>query len=140
MAGIDLTRHIDRIENEVRSGRQIDAAARAMADSLRDATARYLGGDLTMSGTGESATVEVGDQSATRLSVRTGGVYGLADGGRRRAVEAEAETGKALATPWGPKQRVKGSTWAGFGITAAHGREALRDGIAAYMDNLEFGD
>jgi hypothetical protein len=109
-----------------------------MAEALRAATAGYLGGDLTMSRAG-SATIEVGDRSSSRLSVRSGGVYGLADGGRRRVVDAEVATGTALNTPWGPKQRVKGSTWGGFGITAAHGRDAIRAGIEAYMANLEFG-
>lgn len=135
----DLTRHIDRIEQQIRGGRQIDAAATAMADSLREATARYLGGGLSMSGAG-SASIDVGDRTSSRLSVRSGGVYGLADGGRRRAVAAEAEQGSALSTPWGPRQSVKGSTWAGFDITGRHGRDAIRAAIAAYIDNLEFGN
>jgi hypothetical protein len=109
-----------------------------MAEALREAAAGYLGGDLTMSGAG-TASIEVGDRARSRLSVRSGGVYGLADTGRRRAVEAVAETGTALATPWGPRQRVAGSTWGGFGITAAHGRDAIRAGIQAYLDALEFG-
>lgn len=145
MAGVkvpDIGKYIDRIEDRIRSGRHIDAAADAMADALSKAAARYIGGDLRMSGVrgGGSARIEPGATSGLSISVRSGGVYGLADSGRRRAVAAEAAPGSALATPFGPRRRVKGSTWGGFHITERHAREAFAEGIGAYMDALDWWD
>jgi hypothetical protein len=135
----DIGKYIDRIEDKIRNGRQIDAAADAMADSLRQATGRYLGG-LSMSGTGRAVSVEAGPSSGHSITVRSGGAYGLADSGRRRAVPAVAAPGRALQTPWGPRQRVRGSTWAGFNITERHAAEAFSAGIAAYMNELDWFD
>jgi hypothetical protein len=139
MAGVpDLTRYIDRIEERVRQGPHIDSAVAAMTESLANAARAHLGGDLTMSGTGQEAIIEPGRADGHQLTVRTGGVYALADTGRRRAVDAEAAPGEALATPFGPRRRVRGSTWPGFGITERHGRDALQEGIRAFMRDLQW--
>lgn len=112
-------------------------AAEAMGDALVAAAGRYLGGDATMSGTGRTVTVET-DGAAGTATVTPGGAWGLADGGRRVVRPARRPRGKrGLATPWGPRASVKGSTWPGFGIGAAAqtevadaGRQAIREAVA----------
>ena len=61
-----------------------------------------------------------------------GATYALADKGRRRAVPARSARG--LATPWGPRVSVKGSTTAGFGIGAAAGPDVLAPASTPYVN------
>jgi len=112
-------------------------AAQAMADALLALAAGYLGGDATMSGTGRAVTVEPSsaDGSAT---IRAGGAWGLADGGRRVVRPARRSGNRGgLRTPWGPRASVKGSTSAGLGISDRSsevldaGKQAIRDAVGA---------
>jgi hypothetical protein len=123
---------LDALTERVTSSATTTATAVAMADALTDIAAGYLGGDLTMSGVG-SAVIDPATADGAAV-VRTGGVYGLADGGRRAVRRATAPRRSALATPWGPRASVAGSTWAGFHITdrargdvLEAGRQAIRD-------------
>lgn len=134
---VDLTRRLDRlvrrVENQVHT-----AAADAMAEAFRDGVARKLGGDLTFSGGAGTVRVK-GEAERGRITVNVGGAYGLADQGRRRAVQARAGKGRALATPFGPRRSVRGSVWRGFGITRQYGRRAIGAGVDALMDDVDWG-
>jgi hypothetical protein len=138
MVSIDLTRYVDDAEQRINDTQVADAAATAMADTLTIATASYLGPGLTFSGGAGTATITPRSVQG-RASVATGGAYGLANHGRSAVVTAHAAAGSALVTPWGPRASVKGSTWGGFGITAAHSAEAFEAGTDAAVAALDWG-
>jgi hypothetical protein len=103
-----------------------------MAKAMRAATARAIGGDLRMSGSDAGAARIEPSTSAGEASVEmSGATYALADKGRRRSRPARARRGHALATPWGPRVSVRGSTWAGFDITDRTARKAITAGVKA---------
>lgn len=133
---VDLTRHLDRLVQRVETQVHTEAAD-AMADTLQRGAQRAMGGDLTFSGGGGTVRIK-GDAEQGRAVVKVAGAYALADKGRRRRVEAVAR-GAGLSTPWGPRKSVRGSTWRGFGITDRFGREALRDGVDAVVDSVDWG-
>lgn len=110
------------------------AAAEAMASTLSDVAAQYMGGDLALSGTKRGAAVITPDERGGAAIVRTGGVYGLADGGRRVVRPALAPRRSALTTPWGPRASVSGSTWAGFGITDRARGDVFEAGRRAFRE------
>lgn len=112
----------------------MSAAADAMGEALLDVAARALGGDVTMSGTGRAVTVE--PQSTDGVAtVRAGGAYGLADAGRHRERRATRRGRRGgLATPWGPRASVAGSTWAGLRIGDRAGRDVYDAGRQAIRD------
>lgn len=138
-----LAQTVEDVAERATSAATTRAAARAMADELRDVTERYLGGDLTMSGAKPRASARIEPQSSKgSASVETGGAYGLADLGRRRAVPARGKRkrgkrGRALRTPWGPRVSVDGSTWAGFDITERAARDVFKAGTDAVTEALE---
>lgn len=133
---VDLTGHLDKLVRRV--DQQVHtAAADAMAEAFRDSTARAMGGDLSFSGGAGTVRID-GDAHRGRVVVTVGGAFRLADQGRRRVVPATAK-GRALRTPYGPRRSVKGSTWRGFGITQRYGREALRAGMKAVVDDVKWG-
>ena len=114
-----------------------DAAVKVM----RQATAAVIGGDLTMSGLkrGGAARIEA-KPGRNRVTIElSGGAYTLADKGRRRAVAATARPGSALATPFGPRMAVRGSTTAGAHITDRAGPKALDEAADAIVDDLDWG-
>lgn len=96
------------------------AAAGAMADLLRNATTGYLGGDLTFSGGGGTATITPVSQ-AGRSVVKVGGAYSLANSGRHQPAGA------------------RGGSWGGFSITETHSAAAFTAGRAAFMNGIEWG-
>jgi hypothetical protein len=134
---VDLTGHLDRLVRRVETQVHTEAGAE-MADTLQRGAQSAMGGDLTFSGGGGTVRIE-GDADVGRAVVKVAGAYGLADKGRRRQVEAVAGRGSALRTPWGPRRSVRGSTWRGFGLTDRYGRDALRAGIDAVVDNVDWG-
>ena len=138
---IDLTAPLERLARQLAQVDLARAGADAGAEVMRQATASYLGGKLTMSGLGGGeAEFDTSNTRASHVSiVGVGGTFALADQGRQRSVEAHAGRGSALNTPWGPRASAKGSTWAGFGITDRHGGEALQAAAAAIVDDIEWG-
>lgn len=133
---VDLTGHLDRLVQRVENQVHVEAAD-VMAESLRRGAASAMGGDLTFSGGAGTARV-TGKAERGRVVVEVGGAYALADKGRRSPVPARAR-GRGLRTPFGPRKAVKGSTWSGFGITARHGREALRAGVDGVRRAVDWG-
>jgi len=117
----------------------MQAAGEAMRDAMREATARYIGADLRMSGFRGAAVdfdLDVSDTAAT-LTL-SGGTYALADKGRRRAskrlyAQPYRKSGRraALATPRGYRRSARGSRTAGFNITDRHGQDSLDEGVEA---------
>lgn len=138
---VDLTGPLDRLAEQLAGIDLARAGAEAGAEAMREATASYLGGDLSMSGL--RASDAVFDTAATapgRVSiVGAGPTFALADKGRRRSVRAQADRRSALVTPWGPRASVEGSLWGGFGITDNHASEALAAAAAAVVDGIEWG-
>ena len=113
-----------------------DAAVKVM----RQATAAVIGGDLAMSGLkGGPARIEAKPGRNRVVVEMSGGAYTLADKGRRRAVPAKARPGSALATPFGPRLSVRGSTTAGAHITDRAGPKALDEAAERIVDDLEWG-
>ena len=138
---VDLTAPLERLAQQLSKVDLARTGADAGVEVMRQATAGYLGGKLTMSGLrGGEADF---DTSATRPDqvsiVGVGATFALADQGRQRSVEAHARRGSALATPWGPRASAAGSTWAGFGITQRHGSEALKAAADAIVNGIEWG-
>lgn len=123
----------DELTKRVQSSETTAAAATAMAAALTDVAAGYLGGDLAMSGLGQRAVIEPASQGGSAV-VRTAGAYALADGGRRAVRPARARRHSALNTPWGPRDSVDGSTWAGFGITDRARTDVLDAGKQAFRE------
>jgi hypothetical protein len=141
-----LTRHIDNVVANIRSKQPADAAAAAMASTMRTATIRYIGVDLKMSGfPGAPVTFPTKLTTAERAVLELGGsTYALANEGRKTVrpriyAEPFVEVGRrpALATPKGYRRSVKGSTWPGFRITERHGSEALAAGVKAAQQVIE---
>jgi hypothetical protein len=126
-----LVERIEELSKAATSTTTTSAAAQAMADALADVTARYVRGTI-----GGRAVVITPDSSKGEAQVLTGGGYGLADGGRHRAVPARAARGHALRTPWGPRAAVNGSTWAGFQITERAAGDVFDAGIEAVMTQV----
>ena len=128
----DLVDDLDAVDTR----RAADAAVKAM----RDATARVLGGDLSMSGLrGSSARIESkGTGRNVVVVTMSGGAYTLADKGRRRAVPAKAR-GRPLSTPYGPRMSVRGSTTRGADITGKAGPKALETAAEQIVRDLEWG-
>jgi hypothetical protein len=121
------------LTDRVTSTTTTNAAATAMADTLRDVAAGYLGGDLAMSGTGRAVTITA-RASEGQATIEMGGAWGLADGGRHRAVRAVARRRSAIRTPWGPRAAVRGSTWAGFDLTDRAKTDVFEAGKTAWRE------
>lgn len=136
----DLTSHVEAAGKAARDPALIRAAADAMADELGRITERYLGSDLRMSGSSAGAAEFTGTARGESATVSTSGVYGLADGGRKKIVRAYARRGGALATPWGPRGTVAGSLWPGFGITEQGAPEVFEAGSRAVVDGIQWGE
>lgn len=97
-----------------------NAAAIAMADSLLNATNRYLGGNSTFSGGAGTVTVSP-SSDAGRAVVKTNEVYALANTGRHQAAG------------------VRGGSWRGFGITASHAADAFVAGRETFLVTADWG-
>ena len=129
----DLVDDLDDIDTR----RAADEAAKVM----KQATARVLGGDLSMSGLrgGGRARIETKGTGRNRVVVSmSGAAYTLADKGRRRAVPAKAK-GRPLSTPWGPRMSVRGSTTRGHDITGTAGPKALDAAAEQIVRDLDWG-
>ena len=134
---VNLSKYVKELEQKIEDPKLLKAGAEAMAESMRKATARYIGGDLRMHNfRGGPPTFKTENAKGLATLEIGGGTYALADKGRRQAKRAFAR-GRALDTPWGPKASVKGSTWGGFNITERHSAEALDDGIRAIIFELD---
>lgn len=142
---MDLVRTIELLGREVEGARPAIAAADAMHDAMLDATQRYLGPDLRMSGFKGGPVVFKVEAKAKRATVTlSGGTYALADKGRRHAkrklyakpVRRKGQRRSALSTPRGYKRSAKGSTWRGFRITERHATDALDAGVVAAIDEI----
>lgn len=135
---VNLTRYLKELEDQIEDPRLLKVAAEAMAESMRKATARYIGGDLRMSNfRGDAPTFKTETKTGAATVEIGGGTYALADTGRRQAKRAYPRRRRALSTPWGPRASVRGSTWGGFHITERHAPDALDDGIRAIVFELD---
>jgi hypothetical protein len=131
---LDLVEKLDDIDTR----RAADAAVKVM----HDATARVIGGDLRMSGLDHGGAARIESKRSGRNQVvvtMSGASYTLADKGRRRAVPARARRGSALATPFGPRASVRGSTSRGHDITDRYGPKALDKAADVIVDDLDWG-
>lgn len=134
---VNLSKYVEELAERIEDPALLKAGAEAMAESMKRATARYLGSDLRMHNfRGPAPTFKTENAKGEATLEIGGGTYALADGGRRQAKRAYAR-GRALSTPWGPRASVKGSTWGGFHITERHAPEALDDGIRAITFELD---
>lgn len=139
MAG--LTRTIELLGTEVEGTRPAIAAGKAMHDAMHDATARYLGADMRMSGfRGGPVVFKVEAKPKRATLTLSGGTYALADKGRKRAkrklyAKPRRRRGRrsALDTPQGLRRSARGSRWRGFRITDRHAQEALDAGVVAAL-------
>lgn len=132
---VDLTQHLERIERRIDSPAVTSAAADAMAVEVEAATRAALGGDLTMSGLrGGRARIEATTRPHQAVVTASGAAFTLADKGRRRAVRAKAKPRSAIATPWGPRASVNGSTTAGKDILGTAAARAFDAGATAAAD------
>ena len=135
---VDLSRYVKELGEVVKDRGVLEAAAEAMAEEMKTATARYIGGDLRMSNFRGAAVEFRTETRSGEVTVEiAGGTYGLADKGRRQARRAWARRGSALATPWGPRASVRGSTTTGFNITDKHSDDAFDAGIRAVVAELD---
>jgi hypothetical protein len=129
MAVPNLTKYADIAEQRLTDPTVAAAAASAMVEQV--------GVDLRMSRAGK---LIIGPESSSgRAAVAVGGAYRLADQGRRRVVRAYARPGSALATPWGPRASVAGSTTKGFAITDEAHASAFKAGRQAGVDSIGWG-
>ena len=138
---VNLTASLERLAQQLNSTALARTGADAGVEVMRQATAGYLGGKLSMSGlVGGEAEFDTSRTRPSHVSIiGVGGTFALADHGRQRRVEAHARRGSALNTPWGPRASAAGSTWAGFGITDRHGSEALQAAADAIVDDIVWG-
>lgn len=138
VVAVNLTKYLKELEERIEDPALLKAGAEAMAESMKKATARYIGADLRMSNfRGGPPTFKTENAKGQATLEIGGGTYALADTGRRQAKRAYARRGSALDTPWGPRASVRGSTWGGFHITERHAPEALDDGIRAIIYELD---
>ena len=141
---MDLVRTIELLGQEVEGTRPAIAAADAMHETMHDATARYLGPDLRMSGfQGGAVAFKVKAAPKRATLTLSGGTYALADKGRRRAkaklwAKPRRRRGRraALDTPRGWRRSARGSRWRGFRITERHAVDALDAGVVAAIDAI----
>jgi hypothetical protein len=141
---VDLTRTIELLGQEVEGTRPAIAAADAMHDAMVDATQRYLGPGMHMSGFKGGPVVFKVEAKPKRATVTlSGGTYALADKGRRHAkrklwAKPRRRSGRraALDTPRGWRRSARGSTWRGFRITERHATEALDAGVVAAIAEI----
>src|SRR5262245_61623018 len=121
--GLTLTRSLDAFVDRVEGIGPARAAAEAMNEVMRKATADRIGGDLRMSNFRGPPVDFVMTVKPTEARLRLGGAtYALADRGRhsrRRRFRPRQKDG-LFNTPWGPRRSIKASTWDGFGITAGN--------------------
>jgi hypothetical protein len=137
MAVPNLTKYADIAEQRLTDPTVAAAAASAMVEQVRSVASRHVGVDLRMSRAGK---LIIGPESSSgRAAVAVGGAYRLADQGRRRVVRAYARPGSALATPWGPRASVAGSTTKGFAITDEAHASAFKAGRQAGVDSIGWG-
>lgn len=135
---VNLSKYVTELAERIEDPALLKAGAEAMAESMKRATARYLGSDLRMHNfRGDAPTFKTETKTGAATVEIGGGTYALADGGRRQAKRAYPRRGRALSTPWGPRASAKGSTWGGFHITERHAPEALDDGIRAIIFALD---
>jgi hypothetical protein len=119
----------DEAVEAVTSPKVQQAAAEAMEKAMSEGTRTIIGGgDLRLSGWRGAPMSFDADYTAGSGVVRLplkGGTYALADEGRKRARKKIRPKGRkrrgqrrpTLATPYGPRVSVKGSTWSGFHLT-----------------------
>ena len=137
MALGDLTQYVRELGKRVESKSVADAAAEAMEESITSAARKAMGGNLTLSGLRAGPSVIKADSSSGRAEVTLQNTT-LADKGRRRASPARAR-GRALATPFGPRMSVKGSTTRGKEFIEHGSDDAFDAGIDAAMSVIGRG-
>ena len=96
-----------------------------------------MGGNLTLSGLRSGPSVIKADSSSGRAEVVLQNTT-LADKGRRRSTRAKAR-GRALATPFGPRASVAGSTTTGKQFIDRGSDDAFDAGIEAAMSVIGKG-
>lgn len=116
---IDLVGHFDKLVRGVEE-QQFHGAADRMSGILENGARSAMGGDLTFSGGGGTVAIN-GKAERGRVVVEVNGTYALANTGRHQSPGA------------------RGGSWGGFGITASHGKEALRAGVAGVVDEVDWG-
>lgn len=142
---MDLVRTIELLGREVEGTRPAIAAADAMHETMVDATERYLGPGMRMSGfKGGPVVFKVVAKPKRATVTLSGGTYALADKGRRRAkaklwAKPRRRAGQrraALDTPRGYRRSARGSRWQGFRITDRHATDALDAGVVAAIEAI----
>jgi len=129
---VDLTQYVERIEKRIESPAVTQAASEAMAEEVTTAVKVALGGDLAMSGMrGGRARIDPKVRPHQAVVSVSGAAFTLIDKGRRRAVRAKAAPRSGLATPWGPRASVKGSTTAGQHVLDRVASKAFSAGAEA---------
>ena len=116
---VDLVGHLERLTRRVEE-QQFLGAAGQMADTLSAGASSAMGGDLTFSGGGGTVEITPAARNGAAI-VQVNATYALANTGRHQAAGA------------------RGGSWDGFGITAQHGREALRAGVDGVMSEVNWG-
>jgi hypothetical protein len=144
---VDLVRTIELLGREVEGTRPAVAAADAMHEAMVDATERYLGPGMRMSGfKGGPVVFKVVAKPKRATLTLSGGTYALADKGRRKRVRRKlyakpvrrrGQRRAALDTPRGYKRSAKGSRWQGFRITERHADKALDAGVVAAIGAIK---
>lgn len=135
---VDLSHYVTELAQRIESPALARVGADAMAESMRRAVARHLGGDLSFSGLPSAGRADPQPTAAAgvaEIELR-GGAFALADRGRRQVRRARARANSALSTPWGPRESARGSRWSGWNLVDQAGQVAMRDGMQAMVDAL----
>lgn len=134
----DLTKPLEDLQRRLVSPVVTQQGAKAMADVMRKATASAIGPDLRLSHfRGGPVQIEAKGTIGVATTTISGAAYALADKGRRRARRRIYPRGHALATPFGPRASVKGSTARGHNITERASPQAYEAGKKAILDAVK---
>jgi hypothetical protein len=117
---VDLLKPLDELTKRVESPTVTRAAAEAMADELKQATAQRIGADLSLSRMpGSRARFTATSRKGVAEVTPSGSAWTIANKGRRTVRAATGTNGRPLRTPFGPRMSVKGSTSQGSNILQA---------------------
>ena len=135
VVAVDLSRFIKELAEKVESPATAQAAAEAMEREFTIVAKGAMGGDLKLSGLHAGPTVIKAESSGGEAELQIRNIT-LTDKGRRRATRAKAR-GRALATPFGPRASVAGSTTQGKDVLDRGSESTFAAGIKAAMSQLE---
>ena len=114
---VDLLAPLDALTRRIESPSVTRAAAEAMADELKRATAQRIGADLALSRMpGSRARFTPTSRKGVAEVTPSGSAWTIANKGRRTVRGATGTSERPLRTPFGPRMSVKGSTSKGKNI------------------------